>query len=76
MINALLHRDPASRLGSNGGANQIKEHPFFREINWPLIRHMSPPPLDAPLKLIGKHSNAKDVQWDDEGVLADSMEVF
>ncbi|XP_071932240.1 phototropin-2 isoform X1 [Coffea arabica] len=76
LINALLHRDPASRLGSNGGANQIKEHPFFREINWPLIRHMSPPPLDAPLKLIGKHSNAKDVQWDDEGVLADSMEVF
>lgn len=40
LINALLQRDPASRLGSNTGANEIKEHPFFHGINWPLIRHM------------------------------------
>nr|AML78755.1 putative LOV domain-containing protein [Aphanopetalum resinosum] len=40
-INALLNRDPAFRLGSNGGgANEIKQHPFFRGINWPLIRCM------------------------------------
>ncbi|KAL7083885.1 hypothetical protein ACP275_14G189400 [Erythranthe tilingii] len=70
LINSLLNRDPASRLGSNSGANDIKEHPFFREINWPLIRCMSPPPLDAPLELIGKETNAKDVSWTDDGVLA------
>lgn len=40
LINALLQRDPASRLGSTTGANEIKQHPFFREINWPLIRNM------------------------------------
>lgn len=40
LINALLNRDPASRLGSNGGANEIKDHLFFRGINWPLIRNM------------------------------------
>lgn len=40
LINALLNRDPASRLGSNSGASEIKEHPFFRVINWPLIRCM------------------------------------
>nr|AML79198.1 putative LOV domain-containing protein [Galium boreale] len=40
LINALLQRDPGSRLGSNGGANKIKEHPFFRGINWSLIRNM------------------------------------
>ena len=40
LIHALLHRDPASRLGSNTGANEIKQHPFFRDINWPLIRCM------------------------------------
>ncbi|XP_052139367.1 phototropin-1B isoform X2 [Oryza glaberrima] len=34
----LLHRDPANRLGSYEGANEIKGHPFFRGINWPLIR--------------------------------------
>ena len=36
----------------------------------------NPPPLDVPLELIGKESKAKDAQWDDEGALAHSMEVF
>nr|AML79151.1 putative LOV domain-containing protein [Boerhavia coccinea]AML79561.1 putative LOV domain-containing protein [Boerhavia sp. BC-2016] len=40
LIYALLNRDPASRLGSRGGAEEIKQHPFFRGINWPLIRCM------------------------------------
>nr|AML77282.1 putative LOV domain-containing protein [Gelsemium sempervirens] len=75
LINALLSRDPADRLGSNGGASEIKEHAFFRGISWPLIRNMSPPPLDAPLRLIGKDPNARDVQWDD-GVLAHPMDLF
>uniref|UniRef100_A0A5B7B7G5 non-specific serine/threonine protein kinase n=1 Tax=Davidia involucrata TaxID=16924 RepID=A0A5B7B7G5_DAVIN len=76
LIHALLNRDPDSRLGSSSGANEIKQHPFFREINWPLIRCMSPPPLDAPLQLMGKDPNAKDAQWEDEGVLVHSMEFF
>nr|AML79444.1 putative LOV domain-containing protein [Hamamelis virginiana] len=75
LIHALLNRDPASRLGSNIGANEIKQHPFFRGINWPLIRCMTPPLLDAPLQLIRKDPKAKDVQWDD-GVLVHSMEFF
>nr|AML77595.1 putative LOV domain-containing protein [Dipsacus asper] len=76
LINALLNRDPASRLGSSGGASEIKDHPFFRVINWPLIRCMSPPPLDAPLQLIGKEENGKEIRWDDEGVLTHSIELF
>nr|AML76634.1 putative LOV domain-containing protein [Escallonia rubra] len=76
LIHALLNRDPASRLGSNGGASEIKEHSFFREIKWPLIRCMNPPPLDVPLQLIGKESNVKDVTWEDDGVLVQSMELF
>ncbi|PON75178.1 Phototropin [Parasponia andersonii] len=78
LINALLQRDPADRLGSKTGANEIKEHPFFRGINWPLIRCMSPPPLDAPLQLVGKDLNSKDVNWEDDGVLTNSvdMEIF
>lgn len=40
LIHGLLNRDPANRLGSKTGANEIKQHPFFREINWPLIRCM------------------------------------
>nr|AML78903.1 putative LOV domain-containing protein [Pulsatilla vulgaris] len=76
LMNGLLHRDPTHRLGSNAGANDIKSHPFFHGINWPLIRCMKPPPLDKPLEFIGKEadSKAKDVQWEEEFVR--SMEIF
>ncbi|KAL8143246.1 hypothetical protein V2J09_016278 [Rumex salicifolius] len=76
LINSLLHRDPESRLGSKTGSSEIKEHPFFRGINWPLIRCMTAPPLDVPLRLIEKDPNAKDVSWDDDGVLDTSLELF
>ncbi|KAJ0010165.1 hypothetical protein Pint_33963 [Pistacia integerrima] len=69
LLNLLLNRDPADRLGSNSGANEIKQHPFFYGINWPLIRTMSPPPLDAPFELIEKDLKAKDVKWEDDRVL-------
>lgn len=45
----LLHRDPKNRLGSLEGANEIKRHPFFRGVNWALVRCMNPPQLEAPL---------------------------
>ncbi|KAL2334183.1 hypothetical protein Fmac_015396 [Flemingia macrophylla] len=75
LINALLQRDPSSRLGSTTGANEIKQHPFFRGINWPLIRNMTPPPLDVPLQLIGKDPKAKDLKWEDDGVLVSSIDM-
>nr|AML77448.1 putative LOV domain-containing protein [Buxus sempervirens] len=75
LIHALLHREPENRLGSNHGAYEIKQPSFFRGINWPLIRCMTPPPLEVPLQLIGKDSKAKDVQWED-GVLVQSVELF
>nr|GMD67153.1 putative LOV domain-containing protein [Ipomoea batatas] len=36
----LLHRDPKNRLGSREGANEIKQHPFFKGVNWALVRCM------------------------------------
>nr|AML77696.1 putative LOV domain-containing protein [Bixa orellana] len=45
----LLHRDPKSRLGSREGANEVKQHPFFKGVNWALVRCMNPPELDAPV---------------------------
>ncbi|GFZ20549.1 phototropin 1 [Actinidia rufa] len=45
----LLHRDPKNRLGSCEGAHEIKRHPFFRGVNWALVRCTNPPKLDAPL---------------------------
>ncbi|KAF8102535.1 hypothetical protein N665_0198s0235 [Sinapis alba] len=75
LINMLLNRDPSNRLGSKGGANEIKQHAFFRGINWPLIRGMSPPPLEAPLRIIEKDPNAKDIKWEDDGVLVNSIDI-
>ncbi|KAK1286743.1 Phototropin-1 [Acorus calamus] len=45
----LLHRDPRNRLASKEGANEIKKHPFFRDVNWALVRCKSPPQLDVPV---------------------------
>nr|AML76282.1 putative LOV domain-containing protein [Heliotropium greggii] len=76
LIHALLNKDPASRLGSTAGANEIKEHLFFRGINFPLIRCTNPPPLDTPIQLIRKEPDTKEVDWDDEGVLTNPLEFF
>ncbi|KAH7279205.1 hypothetical protein KP509_37G010200 [Ceratopteris richardii] len=40
LINALLQKDPKRRLGSRGGANEVKAHPFFQGTNWVFIRWM------------------------------------
>lgn len=34
IIVRLLHRNPKKRLGTFGGADEIKKHPFFKNIDW------------------------------------------
>ncbi len=43
LITQLLERDPAKRLGAHAGAEEIKAHPFYAEINWALLRNTRPP---------------------------------
>ncbi|KAI8868610.1 kinase-like protein, partial [Ramicandelaber brevisporus] len=43
IIRKLLHKVDKKRLGSRAGAADIKEQPWFRNINWALLRHMKPP---------------------------------
>ncbi|KAG2444065.1 hypothetical protein HYH02_009008 [Chlamydomonas schloesseri] len=43
LIEKLLVKDVAGRLGSRTGANEIKAHPWFKGINWALLRHQQPP---------------------------------
>ena len=43
LIRSLLVPDVKKRLGSQNGAADIKEHPFFQKIHWALLRETKPP---------------------------------
>ncbi|OUZ99742.1 Protein kinase domain [Macleaya cordata] len=59
LIARLLVKDPRRRLGCAWGAADIKRHPFFDGIKWPLIRTYSPP--DVP-GLMRKKSHVSHVR--------------
>ena len=42
-VGKLLQHDTTNRLGTLGGAEEIKSHPFFKSINWGLLRWEVPP---------------------------------
>jgi len=43
LIRQLLVKDPAKRLGTRAGAEEIKKHEFFKGVNWALVRNEQPP---------------------------------
>ncbi|XP_021717649.1 protein kinase PINOID-like [Chenopodium quinoa] len=43
LISELLKKDLTSRLGSSRGAADVKTHPFFKELNFALVRSLTPP---------------------------------
>ncbi|XP_073144058.1 protein kinase PINOID-like [Henckelia pumila] len=43
LISGLLNKDPDRRLGSKRGASEVKTHPFFKGLNFALIRSVAPP---------------------------------
>ncbi|SAL98042.1 hypothetical protein [Absidia glauca] len=45
LIRKLLQKDEHKRLGSRAGASDVKSHPFFKSINFALLRHLQPPIL-------------------------------
>ncbi|KAI4333370.1 hypothetical protein L6164_018193 [Bauhinia variegata] len=50
LIQKLLVKDPRRRLGCARGATDIKRHPFFDGIKWPLIRTYRPPEVCGLLR--------------------------
>jgi len=46
----LLTRDSTNRLGTLGGAEEIKSHAFFKPINWALLRWEMPPHVPSAAK--------------------------
>ncbi|XP_022867220.1 protein kinase PINOID-like isoform X2 [Olea europaea var. sylvestris] len=49
LISQLLNKDPNRRLGSKRGAADVKTHPFFKDLNFALIRSVTPPSLPGIL---------------------------
>ena len=47
LIRKLLIKDEIKRLGSRAGASDIKNHPFFKNQSWALLRNMRPPIVPA-----------------------------
>uniref|UniRef100_A0A061R985 non-specific serine/threonine protein kinase n=1 Tax=Tetraselmis sp. GSL018 TaxID=582737 RepID=A0A061R985_9CHLO len=42
-ISQLLIKNPDKRLGSKRGAEDIKAHPWFKDIDWAMLRNAEPP---------------------------------
>ncbi|EPY54078.1 AGC/RSK protein kinase Ppk14 [Schizosaccharomyces cryophilus OY26] len=55
LIRKLLLKDENDRLGSQAGASDVKLHPFFKNVQWALLRHTEPPiiPRLAPTDELG-----------------------
>ncbi|KAI4378676.1 hypothetical protein MLD38_016122 [Melastoma candidum] len=53
LISRVLTKDPERRLGSEKGAAEIKQHPFFEGLNWALIRSVVPPELPESYDFAG-----------------------
>lgn len=51
LIRGLLVKEPEHRLASKRGATEIKQHPFFEDVNWALIRCTTPPEIPKPFEL-------------------------
>ncbi|XVE67527.1 hypothetical protein DITRI_Ditri08aG0168000 [Diplodiscus trichospermus] len=45
LISGLLNKDPNCRFGSKRGAADVKMHPFFKGLNFALIRSLTPPQI-------------------------------
>ena len=52
LVRKLLIKDETKRIGSRAGASDVKTHPFFRQTQWALLRHMKPPMIPHQGKAI------------------------
>ncbi|XP_057464987.1 protein kinase PINOID-like [Actinidia eriantha] len=47
LISGLLAKNPESRIGSKRGAAEVKTHPFFKGLNFALVRTLTPPQIPS-----------------------------
>ncbi|KAG2177293.1 hypothetical protein INT43_007950 [Umbelopsis isabellina] len=80
LLQRLLCKDEYRRLGSRAGASDIKSHPFFKPINFALLRHMTPPIIPEASRAIDavnfrniKESTSLDLFSNDSGSQTDTI---
>lgn len=49
LVRKLLIKDEHKRLGSQLGASEVKQHRWFANISWGLLRHQTPPIRPQPI---------------------------
>ncbi|CAJ1946621.1 unnamed protein product [Sphenostylis stenocarpa] len=59
LIRGLLVKEPQHRLAYRRGATEIKQHPFFQNVNWALIRCANPP--EVPRQVMNLPQMEKDL---------------
>jgi len=59
LIRGLLVKEPQHRLAYRRGATEIKQHPFFQNVNWALIRCANPP--EVPKQVMNLPQTEKDL---------------
>ncbi|XP_061357533.1 protein kinase PVPK-1 [Gastrolobium bilobum] len=59
LIRGLLVKEPQHRLAYRRGATEIKQHPFFHNVNWALIRCTNPP--EVPRQAVRPPQNEKEL---------------
>lgn len=71
LIKGLLVKEPENRLGSNRGAAAIKQHPFFKGMNWALIRCASPPEVPKCFDVVCNKNGVRKAESLDFGSYGD-----
>jgi serine/threonine protein kinase len=69
-LSRLLERNPAKRLGSAGGAEEVRSHPFFRGFDWEKVYNKQIQPPFKP-----KVSDGEDVRNIDKSFLQETAIV-
>lgn len=72
LIKKLLIKDEAKRLGSKTGASDIKNHVFFKNTQWALLRNQKPPMIPVLTKSSKKiEEPSKTSNFDDDTEVKD-----
>ncbi|XP_052172040.1 serine/threonine-protein kinase D6PKL2-like [Diospyros lotus] len=76
LIRGLLVKEPENRLGSEKGAAEIKQHPFFDGLNWALIRCTIPPQLPevCDVGILNTASQDKGTKYLEYGAAGEHLE--